>query len=337
MADLATTYMGLKLRNPLIVGACSLTSNMDSIRAIEERGAGALVIKSLFEEQIAYQHYAHDEDLGLYDNWHAEMTTIFPKAEHAGPDEHLMWTKRARESVTMPVIASLNALTPKTWAEWAQKLEQCGVDALELNFFALPDDLESDAAEIESAQAAAVAAVKKAVAIPVSVKLSPFYTSPVSFIRRLSDAGADGFVLFNRFFHQDINITTLTSSFPFDLSSPADRLLPLRFVSMLSGRIGADICASNGIHTGKEAVEQLLAGASAFQVVSTLYLNKLDHISTILAEIGEWMDQKSFAKIADFRGKLGEAGRGSGTAYKRAEYVRMLLRSNDYVTRPALI
>ncbi len=337
MADVSTKYMGIPLKNPLIVGACSLTSNMDAIRKIEEKGAGALVIKSLFEEQVAYQRYAHDEDLELYDNWHAEMTTIFPKAEHAGPEEHLMWTQRAKESVSIPVIASLNAMNTQTWADWAVKLAETGVDGLELNFFALPDDLEADGQALENQQIEAVKAVKKAVKIPVSVKLSPMYTSPVSFMKKLEAAGVDGLVLFNRFFHPAINIDTQVSSYPFNLTSSADHNLPLRFVSMLHGKIKPSLCASNGIHTSKEAVEMLLAGADVFQVVSTLYLNKIGQINTILDGITQWMDSKGYASLDDFKGTLSEAKNPAASTYKRAQYVRMLLRSNDYVSRPSLI
>ncbi|KGE72801.1 dihydroorotate dehydrogenase-like protein [Spirochaeta lutea] len=337
MANLTSTYMGITLKNPLVVGACSLTSNMDAIRKIETKGAGALVIKSLFEEQIAYQRYAHDEDIHLYDNWHAEMQSIFPEVEHAGPEEHLMWTQRAKESVSIPVIASLNALNIETWAEWAKKLEETGVDGLELNFFGLPDDLIAPAQEIEKAQVEAVQAVKKAVKIPVSVKLSSFYTSPVRIIQQLEKAGVDGFVLFNRFFHPSINVETETSSYPFNLSGPADHKLALRFMGLLHGQTKASLCASNGIHTSQEALEVLLAGADVFQTVSTLYLNSLDQITTILGDIQGWMRKKGYEKIDDFRGKLSEAKNGDTSAYRRAQYVRMLLRSQDYIKRPNLI
>lgn len=337
MADLKSQYMGIPLKNPLVVGACSLTSNMDAIRKIEDKGAGALIIKSLFEEQIAYQRYAHDEDLQMYDDWHAEMTTIFPKVEHAGPEEHLMWTQRAKESVSIPVIASLNAMNTETWAEWAKKLQETGVDGLELNFFSLPGDLDADGAGLEQSQIDAVKAVKKAVKIPVSVKLSPLYTSPINFIKNLDEVGVDGFVLFNRFFHPSVNIETETGSYPFNLTGPAEHKIPLRFITMLHSKVKGSLCASNGIHTAQEAIELLLAGADVFQVVSTLYLNKLDQINEILHDLNGWMDKKGYKTLADFRGKLSEAKNPKTSAYKRAEYVRMLLRSNDYISRPSLI
>ncbi len=337
MSKLHTSYMGIPMNNPLIIGACSLTSNMDAIRKIEEKGAGALIIKSLFEEQIQFQKQSHDEDLHMYDNWHAEMQSIFPEVEHAGPDEHLMWTQRAVEAVNIPVIASLNAINTKTWAEWAKKLEDTGVAGLELNFFAIPNDRLDPAADIEGDQLEAIAAVKKAVKIPVSVKLSPYYTSPVQFITKLADSGADGLVLFNRFFHPSIDIDKESSRYPWNLSSSEDNRLPLRFVGMLADKVKADICASNGIHNGDDALSMLLAGAGSFQVVSAVYKNKLDHIGVILKGIEEWMDKKGYASIADFRGKLSERNNEDKMAYRRAQYVRMLLRSNDYVKRPNLI
>jgi dihydroorotate dehydrogenase (fumarate) len=310
---------------------------MDAIRKIEDKGAGALIIKSLFEEQIQYQSQSHDEDLHMYDNWHAEMQSIFPEVEHAGPDEHLMWTQRAKEAVKIPVIASLNAINTKTWADWAVKLEETGVDGLELNFFAIPNDRLDPAASIEDDQIEAIKAVKKAVKIPVSIKLSPYYTSPVQFITRLADAGADGLVLFNRFFHPAIDIEKESSRYPWNLSSPEDNRLPLRFVGMLADKVSADICASNGIHSADDALSMILAGAGSFQVVSAVYKNKLDHIGTILKGMEEWMDKKGYGSIADFRGKLSEAKNEDKMAYRRAQYVRMLLRSNDYVKRPNLI
>jgi len=310
---------------------------MDTIRRLDEKGAGDQLIEPILEEQVAYQRYAHDEDLDLYDNWHAEMTTVFPKAEHAGPDEQLMWTQRAKESVSIPVIASLNAIHTETWAEWAKQLADTGVDGLELNFFALPDDLEAESAAVEDAQVEAVKAVKKAVKIPVSVKLSPSYTSPISFVKKLEAAGADGFVLFNRFFHPSINIETESSAYPFSLTGPNDHKLPLRFVSLLHDKVKSSLCASNGIHTAQEALEVLLAGADVFQVVSTLYLNKMDQITAILDGLTEWMDKKGYKSLSDFRGKLSEAKNPNTSVYKRAQYVRMLLRSNDYISRPSII
>ena len=337
MANLECSYMGIPLKNPFVMGACSLTAHMDSIKKINEMGAGALVIQSLFEEQIQLQKYKLEEDVQMYDNWHAEMTDIFPDIEHGGPEEHLMWVRKAKEASDVPVIGSLNAVNPETWADWAVKLEQTGVDGLELNFFAIPINFDQSATDIEKAQIDALTSVIKKVKIPVSVKLSPFYTSPLEIIKKMDKAGVAGVVLFNRMFHPSFDIEKETSSFPFNLSSPADHRLPLRFVGLLAGNVKASLCGSNGIHSGADAVELLLAGADVFQAVSTVYRNGVDVIPRIIREIEEWMARKGYASLADFRGKLSVERNPDRFAYKRAQYVRMLLRSDEYIKRPKLI
>ena len=337
MPNLQSSYMGIPLKNPLIVGASSLTGHMDSIRRVAERGAGALVIKSLFEEQIQLESYKLEEDVQMRDNWHAEMTDIFPNVEHSGPEEHLMWVQKTKQELDIPVIASLNCLDEGTWVEWAKRLEETGCDGLELNFFALPIEFDRSAQEIEKAQLQSMRKVKEAVNIPVSVKLSAFYTSPPEVMKQMDQAGIDGFVLFNRMFHPSFDIENETSSFPFNLSSPSDHRLPMRFVGLMAGNVEASICGSNGIHSGSDAVEMLLAGADVFQVVSTLYRNSPDVIPQILNEISEWMERKGYESVDDFRGKLSVNKNPDKLAYKRAQYVKMLLRSDEYIERPRLI
>jgi dihydroorotate dehydrogenase (fumarate) len=337
MADLTAKYMGIELSNPFVVGACSLTADMGAIKKIEESGAGALVIKSLFEEQIELERYKLDEDLHLRDDWHAEMTSIYPEVEHSGPDEHLMWVEKAKNAVDIPVVASLNAVHEETWVEWAQKLEQTGVDGLELNFFATPTSFDKTGKDIEASQVEAIKAVKSKVKIPVSVKLSEFYTSPLDMVKQMDGAGADGFVLFNRLFHPSFNIEKEEAGFPFNLSSSSDHRLSLRFVGLLAGNVDGSLCASNGIHTGEDAIEALLAGASVFQAVSTLYKNSLDQIGVVLKEIDSWMDKKGYSSLDDFRGKLSVAKADNKFMYHRAQYVKMLLRADDYIKRPNII
>lgn len=337
MANLQSSYMGIDVRSPLIVGACSLTAHMESIKRVADMGAGALVIKSLFEEEIQLEKYKMEEDIEMYDDWHAEMTDIFPDMEHSGPEEHLMWVRKAKEAVDIPVIASLNALSHQTWVDWSKRLEETGVDGLELNFFSIPVDFDQSAEEIEAAQLKALKEIKKNVKIPVSVKLSQFYTSPLDIVRKMDKAGVDGFVLFNRLFHPSFNIEKETMRYPFNLSVPEDHRLPLRFTGLLSGQIKGSICTSNGIHSGKDAVEVLLAGANVFQVVSTLYRNSPKVIPQILKEIEEWMDQKGYKSVDDFRAKLSADKNPDRFAYRRAQYVKMLLHADDYVKRPNLI
>ena len=337
MANLQSSYMGIDLPSPLVVGACSLTANMKSIKRVADLGAGAIIIKSLFEEEIQLEKYKMEEDIELYDDWHAEMTDIFPDMEHSGPQEHLMWVRKAKEAVDIPVIASLNALSHDTWVDWSKRLEETGVDGLELNFFSIPVDFDADAKEIEEAQLQSMADVKKAVNIPVSVKISHFYTSPLDVIKKMDKAGIDGFVLFNRLFHPSFDIENENMRYPFNLSVPEDHRLPLRFTGLLSGKVDGSICTSNGIHGGREAVEVLLAGADVFQVVSTLYRNSPKVIPQILEEINEWMDKKGYKSLDDFRGKLSASKNPDRFAYRRAQYVKMLLHADDYVKRPSLI
>ncbi len=333
MADLTTTYLGLALENPIIAGASILTQNMDSIRKIEDSGAAALVVASLFEEQIQLDHLKMSEDIAQYEDWHAEMTSIFPQLEHSGPESHLMWVRRAKEAVDIPVIASLNAVNKDTWVEWAKRLADTGVDALELNFFALPKDFDVSAEEIEAAQIDALREVKKSVKIPISVKLSPYYTSPLQFIKRLDEIGVNGVVLFNRFFQPKIDIVNEQNDLSFNLSSENDHRIALRFAGILHGHVKASVCANNGIHTSTNVIELLLAGADAVQVVSTLFMNSISHIGTMLGEIEEWMKHKEYQKVSDFRGKLSKDKNPDDWAFTRGQYVMTLLKAKDYLRK----
>ncbi len=337
MAKLNTTYMGIELANPLIVGACSLTSNLDTIKRLEDSGAGAVVIKSLFEEQIQLKNYLMHEELHRYDDWHAEMTSIFPNLEDGGPEEHLAWVRRAREAVKIPVIASLNAVNREAWVEYAKLLEGEKVDGLELNFFATPTDFGKPAADIENEEISILKDVRKVVKIPISVKLSPFYTNPLNFVKRLDETGVAGFVLFNRFFDPSLDIEAEKSDFPFNLSNPNDHRLALRYVGLLSGNVRGSLCASHGIHAPAHAIEVLLAGADAFQVVSTLYRNSVGTIKVFQDEIKAWMDRKGYASLADFRGKLDAKHNPDKFTYRRAQYVRILMRPESFLARPKII
>ncbi len=334
MPNLEASYMGIPLKNPFVVGACSLTAHMDAIKRIEDAGAAAIVIQSLFEEQIQLQRLRMEEELAMNDNLDAEIQDLFPDVEHGGPEEHLMWVRKTKEAVGMPVIGSLNCINAETWAEWAVRLEETGVDGLELNFFAIPIDSTQNSQAIESEQIDALNQVKAKVKVPISVKLSPFYTSPLEIINKMDKAGVDGFVLFNRLFHPSFNIEKETGQYPFNLSTSNDHRLALRFAGLLYNTIKGSICASNGVHTGEDAIEVLLAGADVFQAVSALYRNRVDVISAILNDIEAWMDRKGYATLDDFRGKLSVEKTPDKWTYRRAQYVKMLLSSDNYVTRP---
>jgi len=326
MADLQAKYMGIELKNPVIAGASELSSHMNSIKKLEEAGVGALVIKSLFEEQIQLEKARFEEEQTQYDGINAEMTSIYPTMEHSGPEEHLMWVCRAKESISIPVIASLNAVNADTWVEWARKLEDTGVDGIELNFFANPELQEGEGSVIERDQISAVTEVVKNVDIPVSIKMSLFYTTPLSVAKSFVRAGAKGLVLFNRFFQPDIDVENETTLIPLNLSVSTTNRLPLRYAGLLFGETSADICASSGIMDGLDVAKMILAGADVVQVVSTLYRNKITQAGRIVEELGRWMEEKSYACLEDFRGKMSRKNSTDPWAYKRAQYARLLMK-----------
>jgi dihydroorotate dehydrogenase (fumarate) len=336
MGNLQTHYMGIALANPIIAGASDLTSNVDSIKRIEEAGAGAIVLKSLFEEQIQLEKMKLEEDLEKDNDLYSEMATIFPKLQHAGPKEHLMWVKKSREAVKIPVFASLNAVGPATWIEYARQLADQGVNGLELNFFATPRDFDVKGAAIEEEQIQAVHEIRRKVSVPVAVKLSVFYSNPLHLIGRLDKEGVGAFVLFNRFFQPDINIDTESMTQPFNFSTQADNRLPLRFAGLLYGQVKADVCASTGVLTGRDVAKMLLAGASSVQVVTALYRNGVKSIASMLDELGKWMDGKGYSSIDAFRGKLSAKNAKDPWAYTRAQYAKMLLSAKEF-TEPVKV
>ena len=259
------------------------------------------------------------------------MIEIFPDLEHAGPKEHLMWVKKAKESVGIPVIASLNAVNSETWIEYAAQLEQTGVDGLELNFFATPGDFDREGFEIENDQIAILKEVKKRLKIPVGVKLSVFYSNPLGIVKKFDEADVDGFVLFNRFFQPDIDIDEEKNIFPFNFSYETDYRLPLRYAGLLYGNIRGSICGSRGILHGTDVVKMILAGADCVQCVSTLYMNGVNHIKTMLSEIEAWMDEKGYTDLAAFRGKLSRKNSKDPWSYTRAQYVKLLVKPEQFL------
>jgi dihydroorotate dehydrogenase (fumarate) len=328
--------MGITLKNPIIAGASALTCNMDTIRALEDAGAAAMVTCSLFEEQIQMERFQLQEDLAAFDNLHPEMTDVFPELEHAGPEAHLMWVRRAKESVEIPVVGSLNCVNHETWVEYAKLMAETGVDGLELNFYSAPSELEQTGVSIIADQVAVVQEIANSVSIPVSVKLSPFYANPLNVISQLQEAGAGGFVLFNRFFQPDLDVDKEENAFPFNLSAPGDYGLGLRFTGLAYGRVG-DLCASTGVWTGRDVAKLVLAGADCVQVVSTLFKNKLSHLGDMLAELQGWMEDKAYGSLADFRGKLSEKENRDPWAFTRAQYVRTLLKPDPIARKYKVI
>lgn len=333
MTNLKTNYLGLQLKNPVIAGSSNLSTDPSVLKRMEDAGVAAVVYKSLFEEQIQLERYRLEEDLGEYSERHAEMISIFPNIEHAGPQEHLQQLQKAKESIDIPLIASLNAVYMESWIEYAELIEQTGVDALELNFFAVPNKFERNSNSIEEEQIEILKVIKSKIRIPVAVKLSPFYSNPLNLIQQMDNAGVEGFVLFNRLFQPDINIDEEKHITPWNLSEAGDKRLPLRFTGLLHNRIKASICSSTGIFEGKDIAAMILAGADAVQIVSVLYRQKPEHISKMLNDLQTWMEGKGYASLDYFRGKLSAATLNDPFVYKRAQYVDALLSSDDLLKR----
>ena len=331
MADLTTTYMGLKLKSPVIAGACELTSNIDKIKKIEQAGAGAIVCKSLFEEEIQLESLELDKDLHQHDDMHPEALTIFPDLEEKGPDYHLYWIKKTKTNSEIPIIASLNAVNEEIWIEYAKKIEQTGVDGIELNLYSSPCINQNTSSKIEEKQLAILKKIRKAIDLPISVKLSPYYTNLSGFIKQIDNIGIDGFVLFNRFFQSNIDINSEKFTMQFNFSHKDDNRLPLRFTGLLAGKVKGALCSSTGIMDSDDVIRMILAGADAVQVVSTLYKNGPNHIKTILTGLEKWMDEKHYSNLKDFRGKMSQEKLNSKDiwAYKRAQYVRMLMQPSE--------
>lgn len=329
MADLSTTYMGVELKNPLILGASNLVNKPEVIKELEEAGIAAIVYKSLFEEQIQLETFQFDDELNEYANRNSEMGRIFPDITHAGPKEHLFNLKKLRANTSVPVFASLNAMYEPSWVEYAKALEETGVDGLELNLYATPGYFEVGGTSIEDKQYQIVKSVKKAVKIPVSVKLSPFYTNTLNFIKKLDEAGVDGFVVFNRFFQPEIDIDNEVFHFPWELTQARDHHLSLRYVGLLHGNIEGSVCASRGIYTAEDVIRLLLAGADVTQIVSTIYKNQPAYVGTMLSEIQAWMDKKGYKKLGDFRGHLSRKNLKDPYTYQRAQYVDILAKSEE--------
>lgn len=337
MANLKTTYMGLELNSPLIVGASSLSSDSNKVKELEDAGAGAIVFKSLFEEQIQLEELELMSALEEYEERNAEMTRLFPTLKHAGPKEYLMKLKEAKSKLTIPLIASLNAMHDDTWIDWAKQIEETGVDAIELNLFTTPRDFEMTGSDIIQKQIDTLKSVRSYVKIPIAVKLSPFYTNPLSVINRMDLEKINGFVLFNKMFQPDIDIEKEELEQSIVLSSSYDVRLAIRFAGLLYGNVKSDISSAGGIITGTDAIKTILAGASTFQIVSTLYKNGVGQITKILDEIEKWMDSKGYKSINDFKGKLARKNMKDPFAYRRSQYVDIIMRSEEIIKNKTLI
>lgn len=329
MADLKCKYMGIDLKNPIVAGASKLTSNIKTINQLVETGAGAIVCASLFEEQIQLERMRFEEEMSAHADFDSEISSMFPEVEHGGPAEHLMWVRKTKEAVNIPVIASLNAVNEDVWVDYAKQLAGTGIDGLELNFYYTPRDLDKTGDEVEAEQVRTLQQVKAAVNIPVTVKLSSFYGNPLNAVKRMSDAGADAVVLFNRFFESGIDIDAVAHDKPFNLSAPGSNALTNRFIGLLYDEVDANLIANTGILDGPDVIKALLVGADAVQVVSGCYIGGTERIGKMLTELDAWMEEKGYAALDDFRGALARKNVADPFIFRRAQYVDLILRSNE--------
>lgn len=317
--DLTTQYLGLTLKNPLVAAASPLGFALENIAELADKGAAAVVLPSIFEEQLVAAETSGFTTEGAY----------FPPAAayRAGPERYLEIIRRARETVEIPIIASLNGVTDAGWTRYAKEVEQAGAHAIELNIYFIPADLSVSGAAVEQRYLDIFRQVKHSVSIPVAVKLSPFFSAPGHIIGELDQAGADGFVLFNRFYQPDIDLATLKLERDLSLSSPQEIRLPLLWIGRLAGRLRGSLAASTGVETEAEVVKYLLAGADVVMTASALLRHGVGHMATLLAGLTRWLDQHDVAAIGDLRGRMSQRQIDDPTAFDRANYIGILLGS----------
>jgi len=325
MVDLRTSYMGIPLKNPIIVGSSPLSARVDKIVGLEAAGAAAVVLKSLFEEQVRIDAEIFEEDLGRHNETSAEATSMFPHLKHAGTRTHAYWVAEARKAVKIPLIASINCLSDVQWAEYAKALEGTGVDALELNLYSPSRDVNTTAAQIEDREVKILDEVRKAVKIPIGVKLNPFYTNLANVVKRFEGAGANGFVMFNRLFQPDIDVDQELKRARYQETGSRDTLLPLRWIALLAGQVNAGLAASTGISSGRDMAKVMLAGARATQVVGVLLREKPAYIGRMLEELTSWMNLHGYKNIEEFRGKLARVNPEDAWNFSASQYVEGLI------------
>ena len=321
MTDLETTYMGLKLKNPLVVASCGLTKNADGVRKCADAGAGAVVLKSLFEEQVIGEMQNQKQYASAA--WHPEaLDYVEGMGIGLGPREYLEVIREAKKAVSIPVIASLNCVSREVWTGYAKRLAAEGIDAIELNLAVMPSDPKRTAADIEKAYFDALADVTSRIDVPIAVKIGPFFTSIARMALELSRRGVSALVLFNRYYQIDIEVERVELSSGITLSTPKEINMPLRWISLLSGKVECDLAASTGIHDAHGVAKMLLAGATVTQLCSTLYLNGLESIGQILDGLEGWMKGHGFESVGEVRGKLSSMNSENPELYERIQYIK---------------
>ena len=324
--DLSTSYLGFSLPHPFMPGASPLVDDLDTVRRLEDAGAAALVMHSLFEEQIAREQVAVARYLDVPSNSFAEALTYLPSPDTfaLGPEEYLEHIHKLKATVSIPVIASLNGATDGGWLGYARLMEHAGADALELNVYFLPADLTESSEMLERRTLQMLAAVRHSIGVPVAVKLSPFYTSLPHFARRLAEQGADGLVLFNRFYQPDIDVETLEVAPTLHLSDSSELLLRLRWLALLSGRVNASLAVSGGVHTALDAVKAIMAGADAIQVVSVLLRHGPEQLAQLRRHLALWLEEHEYDSLAQMKGSMSLLRCPNPAAHERANYMTIL-------------
>lgn len=318
--------MGLELKHPVVPSASPLSRDVGTIKAMEEAGAAAIVMHSIFEEQIEVEQETLHHFLEQGTEQFAEALTYYPPMPEykVGPEEYLENIRRAKEAVDIPIIGSLNGMSRGGWIDYARQIEQAGADAIELNVYFLAANPKSDAGEIENLYLDILAAVKQNVRIPVALKLSPYFTAMASFARRVDAAGADGLVLFNRFYQPDIDLDTLDVLPSLELSSSFEKRLPLRWIAMLRPHLTCSIAATTGIHSAKDVIKMILTGADVAQMASVLLYNGPSVLKTILKDMTAWMEEKEYESLEEMKGAMSSASVADPGAFERANYIKIL-------------
>ncbi len=330
MRDLSARYLGLELRNPLVASASPLSNTVDGVRRLADGGVGAIVLYSLFEEELDHEAARNALLADAGTESFAESLSFFPEAvgDWPGPGRYLSLLERAVAAVDVPVIASLNGVTAGGWTDYASALEEAGAAAIELNIYHLPGAPQAGGRDVEQRHVEVLTSVKAAVSVPVSVKLSPYFSSTGEMALRLDRAGADGLVLFNRFLQPDIDPETLTVTSGFGLSSPAEARLPRAWIALLAGRVRASLAATTGVEDAADVARYLLAGADVVMTASALLRHGPAYANVLVRELGAWMDRKAFASLAEVRGLLSVPAGTDEAAYERAGYVTVLQAAN---------
>ncbi len=324
--DLSTEYLGMTLKNPLVVSASPFSGEIDNFRRLEDAGVAAVVCHSLFEEQILRDAAELESRLEQGTESYAESMSYFPAAEEfiLGPEEYLDHIRKAKAAVDIPVIGSLNGHTIGGWTRYAKEIEKAGADALELNIYFLPTDMETDSARVEEIYVGIVRAVTSEVGIPVAVKIGPYFSALPQMARRIQEAGAGALVLFNRFYQPDIDLETRTVIPNLLLSTPQEMRPALRWIAILFGRLSCGLAATGGIHKGEDVLKMLMVGADVTMVCSALLKHGIPYASTIIEDVRSWMETHEYGSVAELRGSLSQRSCGDPEAFERANYMKVL-------------